>query len=93
VPLVAGTNTIRATATTADGGPNLDSLDVVPQSAAVSVMLDDGTAASWREVGGGVLEIDLPRGREALVHAAGSEPDLVVAPVAISKPGPAWGLP
>ena len=27
VPLIAGTNTVRATATTADGGPNVDWLE------------------------------------------------------------------
>ena len=30
-PLAAGTNTIRATATTASGGPNVDYLEVLPQ--------------------------------------------------------------
>ncbi len=32
VPLPAGANTVRATATTANGGPNLDCLDVEPQA-------------------------------------------------------------
>jgi hypothetical protein len=32
VPLAAGANTVRATATTATGGPNLDCLDVEPQA-------------------------------------------------------------
>jgi hypothetical protein len=93
VPLVAGANTVRATATTAGGGPNLDSLEVAPPSNSVEVTLDDGTPASWRDAGGGVLEIELPRGREVLVHAAGARPDLIVAPAPISKPGAAWGLP
>jgi len=57
------------------------------------VLLDDGTPASWRDLGGGVIEIDLPRDREALVHAAGAAPPLTIAPVPISAPGPAWGLP
>jgi len=93
VPLAVGANTVRATATTASGGPNLDSLSVVLQVSQLAVTLDDGTPASWRDVGGGVIEIDLPRNREVLVHAAAATPDLVIAPVPISKPGAAWGLP
>ncbi|MEU6355539.1 Tat pathway signal sequence domain protein [Streptomyces sp. NPDC047072] len=58
----------------------------------LTVLLDDGTPARTRDLGGGTLAIDLPRGREVLVHS-GSRPDLVVAPVAVSEPGPAWGLP
>jgi hypothetical protein len=84
VDLVAGRNTIRATATTVNGGPNLDSLQVTALSSALSVTLDDGTPASWRDVGNGVIEIDLPAGREALIHAAGTPPELIVAPVPIS---------
>jgi hypothetical protein len=59
---------------------------------ALTVLLDDGTPAHTRDLGDGTLAIDLPRGREVLVHA-GSRPDLVIAPVAVSEPGPAWGLP
>jgi alpha-L-fucosidase 2 len=90
--LVAGANTVRVTSTTANGGPNLDRLDVVPPSP-LSVTLDDGSAASWRDIGDGVIEIDLASGREALVHAAGPTPPLTIAPVPISIPGAAWGLP
>jgi endoglucanase len=94
VPLNAGPNTVRATATTANGGPNVDSLQVVPNSSAsLTVTLDDGTPATWRNVGSGVIEIDLPRSREVLVHAAGTAPALTIAPTPISKPGAAWGLP
>ncbi len=93
VNLTAGTHLVRLTATTANGGPNLDSLQVISQSSSLTVTLDDGTPATWRDVGNGVIEIDLAQGREVLVHAAGATPDLVVAPVAISKPGAAWGLP
>ncbi|MER6134247.1 Tat pathway signal sequence domain protein [Streptomyces sp. NPDC001815] len=58
----------------------------------LTVLLDDGTPARTRDRGDGTLEIDLPRGREVLVHS-GSRPDLGIAPVAISEPGGAWGLP
>ncbi|WEO93555.1 Tat pathway signal sequence domain protein [Streptomyces sp. FXJ1.172] len=58
----------------------------------VTTVLDDGTPARTQDLGDGTLAIDLPKGREVLVHS-GSRPDLVIAPVAISEPGPAWGLP
>ncbi|HEU4426994.1 MAG TPA: carbohydrate-binding protein, partial [Pilimelia sp.] len=95
VTLNPGTNTVRATATVADGGPNLDHLAVSlgGSGSALTVTLDDGTPATWRDVGGGVIEITLPRDREVLVHAAGSTPPLTIAPVPISAPGAAWGLP
>ncbi|WP_262057567.1 glycosyl hydrolase family 95 catalytic domain-containing protein [Streptomyces sp. STR69] len=59
---------------------------------ALTVLLDDGTPAHTHDLGDGTLAIDLPRGREVLVHA-GSRPDLVIAPVAVSEPGSPWGLP
>ncbi|CAM5573840.1 hypothetical protein SPURM210S_07562 [Streptomyces purpurascens] len=58
----------------------------------LTVLLDDGRPAHTRDLGDGVLSIDLPKGREVLVHS-GSRPDLVIAPVTVSEPGPAWGLP
>jgi hypothetical protein len=58
----------------------------------LTVLLDDGTPAHTHDLGDGTLAIDLPRDREVLVYA-GSRPDLVIAPVAVSEPGPAWGLP
>ncbi|MFF7171431.1 glycosyl hydrolase family 95 catalytic domain-containing protein [Streptomyces pseudovenezuelae] len=58
----------------------------------LTAVLEDGTAARTRDLGDGTLAIDLPRGREVLVHS-GSRPDLSIAPVAVSEPGPAWGLP
>jgi hypothetical protein len=58
----------------------------------LTVLLDDGTPARTRDLGDGTLAIDLPKGREVLVHS-GSRPDLVIAPVAVGEPGPAWGLP
>lgn len=51
----------------------------------------DGPAPRWHEVDG-VVEIDLGRGHEVVIHAAGAHPDLVVAPVRISEPAPPWGL-
>ncbi|MFI5793758.1 glycosyl hydrolase family 95 catalytic domain-containing protein [Streptomyces sp. NPDC051677] len=59
---------------------------------ALTVLLDDGSPARTHALPDGALAIDLPKGREVLVHS-GSRPDLVVAPVAVSEPGPAWGLP
>ncbi|MEU9184161.1 Tat pathway signal sequence domain protein [Streptomyces sp. NPDC048484] len=61
-------------------------------SGRLTVLLDDGTPARTRDLGDGTLSIDLPKGREVLVHS-GSRPDLVIAPVAVSEPGAAWGLP
>ncbi|QHA10126.1 Tat pathway signal sequence domain protein [Streptomyces broussonetiae] len=58
----------------------------------VTAELDDGTPAHTQDLGDGTLAIGLPKGREVLVHS-GSRPDLVIAPVALSEPGPAWGLP
>ncbi|MFC9679550.1 Tat pathway signal sequence domain protein [Streptomyces sp. NPDC056948] len=58
----------------------------------LTVLLDDGRPARTRDLGDGVLSIDLPKGREVLVHS-GSRPDLVIAPVTAGEPGPAWGLP
>ncbi|MFE3851071.1 Tat pathway signal sequence domain protein [Streptomyces griseorubiginosus] len=58
----------------------------------LTAVLDDGTPARTRDLGDGTLAIDLPRGREVLVHT-GTRPDLTLAPVAVSEPGPAWGLP
>ncbi|MGW3108741.1 glycosyl hydrolase family 95 catalytic domain-containing protein [Streptomyces sp. NPDC001100] len=58
----------------------------------LTVLLDDGTPAHTDDLGDGTLAIDLPQGREVLVHA-GSRPDLVIAPVAVSEPGAPWGLP
>jgi hypothetical protein len=49
--------------------------------------------ARWRDLGGGVIEIFLRRGQEALVHKAGTHPDLTIAPVAVTTPGKPWGLP
>ncbi|WP_370026101.1 glycosyl hydrolase family 95 catalytic domain-containing protein [Planotetraspora sp. GP83] len=93
--LTAGTNLIKATSTTANGGPNLDRLDVTPQQqdSTLTVTLDDGSPATWRDTGGGVIEIDLAKNREVLVYPAGSTPPLTIAPVPISQPGAAWGLP
>ncbi|MEB8339538.1 glycosyl hydrolase family 95 catalytic domain-containing protein [Streptomyces endophyticus] len=61
-------------------------------SGSLTVLLDDGTPADTEDLGDGTLAIDLPKGREVLVHA-GERPDLTVGPVAISEPGAAWGLP
>lgn len=58
----------------------------------LTVLLDDGTPAHTQDLGDGTLAIDLPEGREVLVYS-GSRPDLVIAPVAVGEPGPAWGLP
>ncbi|MEV5388570.1 Tat pathway signal sequence domain protein [Streptomyces sp. NPDC052721] len=61
-------------------------------SGTLTVLLDDGSPARTRDLGDGTLAIDLPQGREVLVHS-GPRPDLVIAPVPLSEPGPAWGLP
>ncbi|MFE2941342.1 Tat pathway signal sequence domain protein [Streptomyces sp. NPDC059255] len=58
----------------------------------LTVLLDDGTPARTQDLGNGTLAITVPKGREVLVHS-GARPDLVIAPVGISEPGDAWGLP
>ncbi|MFE3825455.1 Tat pathway signal sequence domain protein [Streptomyces sp. NPDC059092] len=58
----------------------------------LTVLLDDGTPARTEDLGNGTLAITVPKGREVLVHS-GARPDLVIAPVGISEPGTAWGLP
>ncbi|MFD5751348.1 Tat pathway signal sequence domain protein [Streptomyces sp. NPDC127033] len=58
----------------------------------LTVLLDDGKPARTQDLGNGTLAITVPKGREVLVHS-GARPDLVIAPVAISEPGDAWGLP
>ncbi|HKS48942.1 MAG TPA: hypothetical protein VJT49_28310 [Amycolatopsis sp.] len=47
----------------------------------------------WHELPDGALEIEVPRGGEVLVHAAGARPDLTIAPVSISDPAKPRGLP
>ncbi|MET7465108.1 Tat pathway signal sequence domain protein [Nonomuraea sp. NPDC005501] len=58
----------------------------------ITAVLEDGAAATVKDLGGGVVEITLPKGREVLVHT-GARPDVVVAPVATAKPADPWGLP
>ncbi|WP_206189675.1 glycosyl hydrolase family 95 catalytic domain-containing protein [Streptomyces griseoruber] len=61
-------------------------------SGRLTVLLDDGSPARTHDLGDGTLGIDLPQGREVLIHS-GTRPDLVIAPVPVSAPGAAWGLP
>uniref|UniRef100_UPI003CD069F2 glycosyl hydrolase family 95 catalytic domain-containing protein n=1 Tax=Saccharothrix mutabilis TaxID=33921 RepID=UPI003CD069F2 len=60
---------------------------------AVTVRTPAGAPVPYRDRGDGTLDVDLPRGGEVLVHPAGGTPDLTIAPVPISTPGPRWGLP
>jgi hypothetical protein len=46
----------------------------------------------WRDLGDGVIEIDLDADEEAIVFRAGTRRDFVIAPVPISAPGEPWGL-
>jgi hypothetical protein len=39
------------------------------------------------------VEIALGRGHEVVIHAAGTHPHFVIAPVPVSEPAPSWGLP
>ncbi|NUT93252.1 MAG: Tat pathway signal sequence domain protein [Saccharothrix sp.] len=59
----------------------------------VVVRTPDGSPVPHRDRGDGTLDITLPRGGEVLVHPAGVTPDLSLAPVPVSNPGPRWGLP
>ncbi|MGW3117625.1 glycosyl hydrolase family 95 catalytic domain-containing protein [Streptomyces sp. NPDC001107] len=58
----------------------------------LTAVLDDGRPAHTRTASDGTLAVDLPKGREVLLYT-GERPDLVIAPVAVSEPGAAWGLP
>jgi alpha-L-fucosidase 2 len=51
----------------------------------------DGRMAKWREKGG-VLEIDLPKGSNALIYPKDTHPNTNVTPVD-APPAPPWGLP
>ena len=51
-----------------------------------------GPEPRWRDLGDGTVEIDLGRGHEVVIHAAGARPDLVIAPVPVAEPAPPWGL-
>jgi hypothetical protein len=61
-------------------------------SGTLTALLDDGTPATVQDLGGGVVQITLAKDREVLVYG-GAAPGLTIAPVPISKPGAAWGLP
>ncbi|MGC7095771.1 glycosyl hydrolase family 95 catalytic domain-containing protein [Amycolatopsis lurida] len=52
-----------------------------------------GGRVKWTELPGGLLEIDLPKHAEVLVHRKGPRPDLVIEPVRTTVPAPPWGLP
>jgi len=58
----------------------------------VTVRALHGPDPAWRDLGGGTIEIDLPRGAEVVVYS-GRCPDLTIAPVRTRTPAPAWGLP
>ncbi|MBE1560296.1 glycosyl hydrolase family 95 catalytic domain-containing protein [Nonomuraea africana] len=58
----------------------------------LTAVLDDGSPAEVKDLGDGVVEIALGKGRQVLVHT-GERPELVIAPVPIGQPGAAWGLP
>jgi len=51
-----------------------------------------GPNPRWRDLGDGVIEIDVTRGHEVVIHAKDSRSDLVIAPVRVSEPSPPWGL-
>jgi hypothetical protein len=61
-------------------------------SGRVTVRALHGPDPAWREVGAGVIELDLGRDAEVVVYS-GRCPDLTIVPVRITKPAPAWGLP
>jgi alpha-L-fucosidase 2 len=60
---------------------------------ALTVRTPAGQPVKYVDRGDGTLEIALARGAEVLVHPRDAQPDLAIAPVPISKPGPRWGLP
>ncbi|MFE2942694.1 twin-arginine translocation signal domain-containing protein [Streptomyces sp. NPDC059255] len=52
-----------------------------------------GPAPRWRDLGDGVVELELGRDQEAVIHPAGSRPDFRIAPVRTNGPAEPWGLP
>lgn len=58
----------------------------------ITALLDDGSPAPVTDLGGGLLQITLPKDREVLLYG-GAAPELVIAPVPVSRPGARWGLP
>jgi alpha-L-fucosidase 2 len=59
----------------------------------LTVKAIQGRDPQWRDLGGGTVEIDLPRGGEVVVYRQGTAPDLTIRPVQPATPGEAWGLP
>jgi alpha-L-fucosidase 2 len=51
-----------------------------------------GRDLPWREVATGTIEVDLPRGQEAVIHRKNDRPDFEIAPVP-AAPSARWGLP
>ncbi|WP_308314630.1 hypothetical protein [Streptomyces gilvus] len=58
----------------------------------LTAVLDDGRAARVSAMSHGTVSVGLSKGREVLLHT-GPRPDLTIAPVAVTEPGAAWGLP
>jgi alpha-L-fucosidase 2 len=54
---------------------------------------DDDRRTHWRRLPNGDLQLDLQRGQEVLIQAAGTRVHPVIAPVAPTITGPPWGLP
>ncbi|MGO1056165.1 glycosyl hydrolase family 95 catalytic domain-containing protein [Crossiella sp. CA198] len=52
-----------------------------------------GRPHRYKQGADNTIEIELRRGEEVIVHAAGARPDLTIAPVKVSTPAPPWGLP
>jgi alpha-L-fucosidase 2 len=50
-------------------------------------------SVTWRELPGGVLEIDLDRNEAVVIVTRGTQPDMTIAPVATDATGSSWGLP
>jgi alpha-L-fucosidase 2 len=52
-----------------------------------------GRPVTWRELPGGVLEIDLDRKAAVVIVTRGTQPEMTIAPVATDATGASWGLP
>jgi hypothetical protein len=52
-----------------------------------------GRPLRTRELDATTIQIDLPRGGEAVLYRSGDRPDFTVAPVTPNGPSAPWGLP
>jgi alpha-L-fucosidase 2 len=50
-------------------------------------------AIGWRDLGDGLLDLELDAGDDVVITTRGTDPELVIDPVPLAPAGPTWGLP